>query len=75
MTLTVSVALSTKDGLTAADILGGILKLSALPMIGFKGYSAGYNYSKHLASAWLETKAEIIEGFKPDSVPNPPKSA
>lgn len=69
MTLTVSVALSTKDGLTAADILGGILKLSALPMIGFKGYSAGYNYSKHLASAWLETKAEIIEGFNAPASP------
>ena len=63
MMLTVSVALSTKDGLTAADVLNGILKLSALPMIGFKGYSAGYNYSKHLFAAWLETKAEIIEGF------------
>jgi hypothetical protein len=63
MTVTVSVALSAKDGLTPADVLEGILKLSALPMIGFKGYSAGYVYSKHTAAAWLETKARIIEGF------------
>lgn len=64
MILTVSVALSAKDGLTATDILNGILRLSALPMIGFKGYVAGYNYSKRKASTWLDTKAQIIEGFK-----------
>ena len=51
----------------ASQATTDILRLSALPMIGFKGYSAGYNYSKRHAAVWLETKAEIIEGFKPPS--------
>ena len=63
MTVTVSVVLSTKDGLTAADIIDGILKLSALPLTGFKGYSAGYTYAKHRATAWLETKSRVIEEY------------
>ena len=63
MTITVSVMLSAKDGLTPSDILGGILKLSALPLVGFKGFSAGYSYSKHKCALWLETKANILEAF------------
>lgn len=63
MTVTVSVMLSAKEGLSSADVLNGILKLSALPMIGFKGYSAGYSYAKHALSSWFETKADIIEDF------------
>lgn len=63
MAVTVSVMLTAKEGLTAADVLNGILKLSALPMIGFKGYSAGYSYSKHTLSLWTETKANVIESF------------
>ena len=63
MTVTLSVMLSAKDGLTAADVINGILKLSALPMIGFKGYSAGYSYSKHSLSSWMMRKADILESF------------
>lgn len=63
MALTVSVMLTAKEGLTAADVLNGILKLSALPMIGFRGYSAGYSYSKYTLSLWLETKANVLESF------------
>ena len=63
MMVTVSVILSTKEGLTASDILNGIIKLSALPVIGFKGYSAGYSYVKHNVSLFLETKANILEEF------------
>ncbi|MBQ9071003.1 MAG: hypothetical protein IJY23_06640 [Clostridia bacterium] len=63
MTVTVSVMLSAKEGLSSADVLNGILKLSALPMIGFKGYSAGYSYAKHSLASWFETKADIIEDF------------
>lgn len=63
MAVTVSVMLTAKEGLTGADVLNGILKLSALPMIGFKGYCAGYSYSKHTLSLWLETKANILESF------------
>lgn len=63
MAVTVSVMLSAKQGLTGADVLSGILKLSALPMIGFKGYSAGYSYAKHTLTLWTETKANILESF------------
>ncbi len=63
MTVTVSVMLSTKDGMTASDVLNSILKLSALPLIGFKGYSAGYSYAKHSLSLWMETKTNILEAF------------
>jgi hypothetical protein len=63
MSITVSVMLSAKDGMTASDILNGILKLSALPVIGFRGFCAGYSYSKHTLSLWLETKAGILEAF------------
>lgn len=63
MLVTVSVMLTTKDGLTGADVLNGILKLSTLPLIGFRGYSAGYTYAKHSLSLWMETKANILERF------------
>ena len=63
MCVTMSVMLTAKDGLTASDILSGIIKLSALPMIGFRGYSEGYTFSKHKSSLWLETKANILETF------------
>lgn len=63
MMVTISVMLSAKEGLSAADILNGILKLSALPLIGFKGYSAGYAYSKHTLSTWMETKSKVLEEF------------
>ena len=63
MAVTVSVMLTAKEGLTGADVLNGILKLSALPMIGFKGYSAGYSYARHTLSLWTETKANILESF------------
>ena len=63
MCVTMSVMLTAKDGLTASDILSGIIKLSALPMIGFRGYSEGYTFSKHMSSLWLETKDNILETF------------
>ena len=67
MAVTVSVMLTAKEGLTGADVLNGILKLSALPMIGFKGYSQGYSYAKHTLTLWTETKANILEAFLQES--------
>ena len=63
MILTVSVMLNVKEDMTASDVINGILKLSALPVIGFKGYSAGYGYTKNSLSLWIETKANILEKF------------
>ncbi len=60
---TVSVMLTAKDGLDAAAVIEGILKLSALPIIGFKGYTAGYEFAKGRRAVWLKTKTRILEGF------------
>ena len=60
---TVSVILTTKDGLTASAVAEAILKLSALPVIGFKGYLAGYEYAKGAKCEWLETKTRLLESF------------
>ena len=63
MIVTVSVMLSLKSDMSASDVINGIFKLSALPLIGFKGYSAGYSYTKYNLSLWLETKANILSKF------------
>ena len=63
MAFTVSVMLSAKDGMTLDSVLDGLLKLSALPIVGLRGYSEGYSYAKNSKSSWLESKARIIETF------------
>ena len=60
---TVSVILTTKESLSAAVIMEGIIKLSALPIIGFKGYSSGYAYVRRDKALWIETKARLLEQF------------
>lgn len=66
MLVTVSVILTVKADMTATDVFNGILKLTALPLIGFKGYSAGYSFAKNTRSLWLSTRAGIIESFLAD---------
>ena len=63
MLFTASVILTAKPDLTPTVIIEGILKLSALPVIGFRGYIAGYKYSRGAKCAWLETKVRILNGF------------
>ena len=63
MTVTVSVMLTAKDGLTASGVIDGIFKLASLPIIGFKGYAAGYNYTKKTILLWLDAKARLVESF------------
>lgn len=60
---TVSVMLTLKSSLTAETVIEGILKLSALPIIGFRGYSSGYFYVRGGKALWVETKARILEEF------------
>ncbi len=74
MCVTVSVALSVKDGMTAADVINGILKLSALPIIGIRGYVSGILFASRTKTAWLETKARILESFQ-DSLKKEQSSA
>lgn len=61
--LTVSVMFTAKDNIGIATVIDGLFKLSALIIIGFKGYTAGYCYSKHTLSLWLDTKARLIDAF------------
>ncbi len=63
MLFTASVILTAKPDMSAAVIIEGILKLSALPVVGFRGYVAGYRYAKNSKSGWLEAKSRILEGF------------
>lgn len=63
MVFTVSVMLTTKDGMTVSSVIEGLLKLSALPIIGFRGMLDGYKFAKEEKSAWLETKARLLESF------------
>ena len=60
---TVSVMLTAKDELSASVVIEGILKISALPIIGFKGYISGYKYARGLKRSYLDTKSRIIEEF------------
>ena len=60
---TASIILTTKSELTASAVIDGLIKLSALPIIGFKGFLDGYRYAKETKSAWLETKSRVLDAF------------
>jgi hypothetical protein len=63
MLLTVSVIPSVKEGLSFSTVVEGILKLSSLPVIAFRGYSAGYFYVRRSKCLWIETKTRLLEAF------------
>lgn len=63
MVLTVSIILNVRGDLTPSVVLDGLIKLSALPVIGFRGYTAGYSFVKDKKSVWLETKARLLSAF------------
>ena len=63
MTVTVSVMLTAKEGLSPAAVIEGILKLSTLPIVGFKGYAGGYSYVRKTYAPWLETKGRLLETY------------
>ncbi len=63
MLLTVSIIPNAKENLGAQEILEGIIKLSSLPIIGFRGYSNGFFYTHREKIPWLETKTRLISAF------------
>ncbi len=63
MLLTVSIIPSVKDSLGTEEILEGIIKLSSLPIIGFRGYSTGFFYTHKEKIPWIETKTRLIRAF------------
>lgn len=60
---TVSVMLTTKEGLCAADVIEGLFKIASLVIIGLRGYFAGYNYRRLTLPVWLETKSRLLDAF------------
>lgn len=63
MLVTISVMLSAKQDLDAAGVIEGIFKLSSLPIIGFRGYAAGYSYVKDKKIFWINTKSRLLDAF------------
>ena len=69
MLFTASVVLSAKE-LTVTSVIEGILKLSTLPIVGFRGYVNGYNYKKGDEYNWLKTKIRLLRGFSEKNANN-----
>ena len=67
MVVTVSVMMNFKESLGPAEIFEGLMKLSALPIIGARGYIGGYLYAKDVRVRWLETKSRLLEAFLTDA--------
>lgn len=63
MTVTVSVALTAKDNLSATTVIDGIFKLASLPIIGLRGYASGYFYARYTYPLWLDTKSRLLDAF------------
>lgn len=63
MVFTVSVMLTAKDDLSVSTVIDGIVKLSALPIVGFKGMLDGFSFARDDKADWLETKARLLETF------------
>ena len=63
MIFTASVMLGAKDGMTASRVIECILKLSTLPIVGFRGYSIGYGYAKRIRPVWIHTKTRLLLAF------------
>jgi hypothetical protein len=64
MCITVSVMLTVKNGLTPECVIEGLIKLAALPMVAFRGYSSGYSHVRDRGVGWLETRTRILRAFK-----------
>ncbi len=62
-TLTVSVALSMKEGLDMAVIIESVIRLLTLPIVGLRGYASGYSFAKEHTIPRIKTKARILNSF------------
>ena len=63
MIFTVSVIISVKENMTVSGIIEILLKLSTLPIIGLKGYAAGYEYSTESECDWINVKSRLLGAF------------
>lgn len=63
MVFTASVMLSTKGELTAGVVIESLLRLCALPIVGFRGYAFGYRYTKNTRACHIREKTRILEAY------------
>lgn len=63
MILTVSIIPSIREDMSLSAVIESILKLSSLPIIGLRGFIAGYTHVKERGIMWLETKTRLLEAF------------
>ena len=63
MIFTVSVIISVKENMTVSGIIEILLKLSTLPVIGLKGYAAGYEFATESQCDWINVKSRILSAF------------
>ena len=63
MIFTVSVIISVKENMTVSGIIEILLKLSTLPIIGLKGYAAGYEYATVSEYDWINVKSRLLGAF------------
>ncbi len=75
MVFTVSVILTVKENMSISAVIDGIVKLCALPVVGLRGMLDGFRFAKEDKSAWLETKARLLEAFLSDIQADAPSSA
>ncbi len=59
----IGVAVSVRDSLTTSAVLEGILKLSALLIIGLRGYTQGYLFVSEAEIPFLRAKTRLLAQF------------
>lgn len=63
MTFGIGIAIGARDALTASAILEGIFKLSALLIVGLRGYVQGYLFVSEAEIPFIRAKARLLERF------------
>lgn len=63
MVFTASIMLTAKDELTAGAVIEGLVRLATLPIVGFRGYSFGYRYSKLQRAYQMNARTRILESY------------
>lgn len=75
MTFGIGIAIGAHDSLTTSAILEGVFKLSALLIIGLRGYTQGYLFTSEAEIPFLRAKTRLLERFLyEDEEQNPQKS-
>ena len=63
MVFTISLMISTRENQTFASVIESLIKLCTLPIIGLKGYNAGYQYATEAEAGWLDTKSNLLDCY------------